>query len=75
MAHEERWPLGQIVELREGVAELRASVRHLEAEVADLRQEFRADVRRLDARLFQILLGQLATLGAALAALATTLAG
>jgi hypothetical protein len=70
MAHEERWTVEQILELREGLAEVRASVRHIETELADLR----GDVRRLDARLFQLLLAQLATLATALGALVASLA-
>jgi hypothetical protein len=70
MAHEERWPVDQVIQVREGVAELRATVRHIETEVADLRGE----VRRLDTRLFQLLLAQLATLATALGALVASLA-
>ena len=56
------------------VAEMRADVRHLAADVADLRGEVRADIRRLDDRVFQLLLIQVATLITALASLATALA-
>jgi hypothetical protein len=52
------------------VAETRATVGHLAENVTELRQ----DVRRLDGRLFQLLLAQLATLAAALGALLAALA-
>jgi hypothetical protein len=52
------------------VAETRATVGHLAEDVTELRQ----DVRRLDGRLFQLLLAQLATLAAALGALLAALA-
>jgi hypothetical protein len=61
--------------LEVAVAELRAEVRHLAADVVDLRTEVRADIRRLDERLFQLLLAQLATLATALGALVAVLAG
>jgi hypothetical protein len=53
------------------VAELRADVRHLAMDVVEARQ----DIRRLDARLFQVLLTQIATLATALGALVAVLAG
>ena len=52
------------------VAETRATVGHLADDVTELRQ----DVRRLDGRLLQLLLAQLATLAAALGALLAALA-
>jgi hypothetical protein len=52
------------------VAETRATVGHLADDVTELRQ----DVRRLDGRLFQLLLAQLATLAAALGSLVAALA-
>jgi hypothetical protein len=61
-------PLGVVV------AEMRADVRHLAGDVGDLRVEVRADIRRLDDRIFQLLLVQVATLVTALASLATALA-
>ena len=70
MRDEGGWPLELMIETREGLAELRTTVRHVDAAVTDLR----ADVRRVDARLFQLLLGQLATLGAALGAVVAALA-
>jgi hypothetical protein len=66
--HERDWPLDVVV------AALRADVRHLAAEVADLRIEMRADIRRLDERLFLLLIAQLATLATALGALFANLA-
>ncbi|HEV8687818.1 MAG TPA: hypothetical protein VGQ84_11135 [Gaiellaceae bacterium] len=68
MEHERDWPLDVVV------AALRADVRHLAAEVADLRIEMRADIRRLDERLFLLLIAQLATLATALGALFANLA-
>jgi hypothetical protein len=52
------------------VAETRATVGHLAEDVTELRQ----NVRRLDGRLFQLLLAQLATLATALGALLAALA-
>jgi hypothetical protein len=52
------------------VAETRATVGHLADDVTELRR----DVRRLDGRLYQLLLAQLATLAAALGALLAALA-
>jgi hypothetical protein len=66
-------PLELVIGLREEVAELRASLRHLAGDVADLRQEFRADIRRLDNRTFKLMLLQLGTLAAALASLVATI--
>ncbi len=62
-------PLELVIRLREDVAELRASMTHFAADVA----EVRADVRRLDTRVFQLMPAQLATLGTALASLVATL--
>jgi hypothetical protein len=55
------------------VAELRADVRHLTSDVAELRQEFRQDIRRFDGRLFQMLILQVATLATLFASLVTAL--
>jgi hypothetical protein len=63
--HEREWPLEVVV------AELRSDVRHLAADLAGLRQ----DVRRLEGRLFQLLVAQIATLATALASLIVVLAG
>jgi hypothetical protein len=62
-------PLELVIGLRADVAELRATVTHLAAEMADLRHEVRGDIRRLDNGIFQLTLAQLATLGTALASL------
>ncbi len=66
-------PLNLVIGLREDVAGLRATVTHLAGELADFKQEVRADIRRLDNRIFQLMLAQLATLGTALASLVATL--
>jgi len=55
------------------LAELRTSVAHLATDVADMRQEFRTDIRRLDQRVFQLMLAQFATLAAALGSLVAAL--
>ena len=69
-----RDPFDLVVGLREEMAELRVTVDHLGAQVADLRQEVRSDIRRLDDRIFQLMLLQLGTLATALAALVTAAA-
>jgi hypothetical protein len=51
------------------VAETRADVRHVQSDVT----EIRTDVRRLDARIDQLFIVQLATLAAALGSLITAL--
>jgi len=53
--------------------ELRPSLSHLASGFADLRQELRTDSRRLDDRIFQLMLLQLGTLATALASLVVTL--
>jgi hypothetical protein len=58
---------------RNDLAELRATVAHLASDLTDMRQEFRADIRRLDDRIFQLMLLQLGTLATALAALVASL--
>lgn len=63
MERERGWSLQAVV------AETRATVGHVAEDVSELRQ----DVRRLDGRLFQLLLAQLATLAAALGALVAAL--
>jgi hypothetical protein len=55
------------------VAELRADVRHLTADVAELKHELRTDIRRLDDRIFKLMLLQLGTLATALASLVAAL--
>ncbi len=46
---------------------------YLATDVADMRQEFRTDIRRLDERVFQLMLAQYATLAAAVGALVAAL--
>jgi len=58
----------------EVLAEVRVTVAQLATDVADMRQEFRTDIRRLDQRVFQLMLAQFATLAAALGSLAAALA-
>ena len=58
----------------EVLAEVRVTVAQLATGVADMRQEFRTDIRRLDQRVFQLMLAQFATLAAALGSLAAALA-
>jgi len=53
--------------------ELRAALSHLTAEVADMRQEFRTDIRRLDDRIFKLMLLQFGTLATALSSLVAAL--
>jgi hypothetical protein len=53
--------------------ELRTSLTHLASELGDLRQEFRMDIRRLDDRIFQLVLLQLGTLAAAPASVVVAL--
>jgi len=57
----------------EVLAEVRVTVAHLATDVADMRQEFRTDIRRLDERVFQLMLAQFATLAAALGSLVAAL--
>jgi hypothetical protein len=57
----------------EVLAEVRTTVGHLATDVADMRQEFRTDIRRLDERVFQLMLAQFATLAAALGSLVAAL--
>jgi hypothetical protein len=66
-------PLELLIGLREEMAELRAPVTHLSAEALEFRQEVRSDIRRLDGRIFQLMLVQLVTLATALGSLATAL--
>lgn len=58
----------------EVLAEVRVTVAHLATDVADMRQEFSTDIRRLDQRVFQLMLAQFATLAAALGSLVAALA-
>ena len=63
MERERDWGLDAVV------AELRADVRHLASDTTELRH----DVRRIDGRVFQMLILQVATLATLLAALVTAL--
>lgn len=58
----------------EVLAEVRVTVAHLATDVAEMRQKFRTDIRRLDQRVFQLMLAQFATLAAALGSLVAALA-
>jgi hypothetical protein len=58
----------------EVLAEVRTTVAHLATDVADMRQKFRTDIRRLDQRVFQLRLAQFTTLAAALGSLVAALA-
>jgi hypothetical protein len=58
----------------EVLAEVRVTVAHLATDVADMRQEFRTDIRRLDRRVFQLMLAQFATFAAVLGSLVAALA-
>ena len=67
MEHDRAWSLEALV------AETRATVGHLASDVSELRQEFRTDIRRLDERIFKLMLLQLGTLATALASLVAAL--
>jgi hypothetical protein len=58
---------------RDDLADVRAALSHLTAEVVDLRQEFRVDIRRLDDRVFKLLLLQFGALATALSSLVAAL--
>lgn len=64
-----RDPFELVIGLREEMVELRTTVAHLSADVSEVKQ----DVRRLDDRLFQLVLLQLGTLTTSLAALVAAL--
>jgi ribosomal protein S13 len=68
-----RDPSDLVVGLREEMTEVRTTVAQLATVTNDMRHEFRADIRRLDGRLFQIMLVQLGTLATALTAIAVAL--
>jgi hypothetical protein len=65
-----RDPLDLVIGLREEMAELRATVGHMSADIVEVKQ----DIRRLDDRFFQLMLLQLGTLATALASLVAALA-
>jgi hypothetical protein len=62
-----RDPFDLVIGLREDFAEMRATIGHIQGDIAELKQDF----RRLDDRLFQMVLLQLGTLATALAAIVT----
>jgi hypothetical protein len=62
------------VERRADDVDLRTSIMHLASSVRDMRAEFRADIRRLDDRIFQLMLLQIATIASTLVSIALTLA-
>jgi hypothetical protein len=55
--------------LRSEAVELRATVSYLAEQIADMKHEFRGDIRRLDDRVFQLMLVTLATLATTIASL------
>jgi hypothetical protein len=67
VGHDRAWSLEALV------AETRATVGHLAGDVSELRQEFRGDIRRLDDRMFKLMLLQLGTLATTLASLVAAL--
>jgi hypothetical protein len=58
---------------RDELAELKAAVSYLTTAITDLRQEFRTDIRRLDDRIFKLMLVQFGTLATALSSLVAAL--
>jgi hypothetical protein len=64
-----RDPFDLVIGLRDDVAGLRANVGHLSTDMAEVKQ----DIRRLDDRVFQVVLIQLATLAATLGSLVTAI--
>jgi hypothetical protein len=61
-----RDPFELVIGLRQDVAELRAGFVHFSSDMAGVKH----DIRRLDDRLFQVMLLQIGTLAAALASIA-----
>jgi hypothetical protein len=55
------------------LVEVRTTVGHLALEMSEMRHEFRTDIRRLNERVFRVLLVQFATLASALGALVAAL--
>lgn len=66
-----RDPFELVLGLREDMAELRTTVGHVSGDMSEVKQ----DLRRLDDRIFQLMLLQLGTLATALASLVAALAG
>jgi hypothetical protein len=64
-----RDPLELVMGLREEMAEVRTTTAHLSTAMAEVKQ----DLRRLDDRLFQLMLLQVGTLATALASLVAAL--
>ena len=62
-------PFELVLGLRDDVAELRANMRHMSSDMGEMKQ----DIRRLDDRIFQVLLVQLATLTGTLGSLIVAL--
>ncbi len=60
-----RDPFELVIGLREDVTQLQTTVGHVQANIADLKQ----DIRRLDDRMFQLMLMQLGTMAASLGAI------
>jgi hypothetical protein len=60
-----RDPFELVIGLREDVAELRAAATHTASDLAEVKQ----DIRRVDDRVFQVLLVQMATLAAVVGSL------
>jgi hypothetical protein len=60
-----RDPFDLLIGLRGEFAELRATMAHMQSDISELK----LDVRRLDDRVFQVVLLQLGTLATALAAI------
>jgi hypothetical protein len=67
MEREHPWPMEAVV------AETRATVTHIATDLAEMRREFRGDIRRLDDRLFRLMLLTLATLATVIASLVAAL--
>jgi len=59
----------EVAELRTAFAEVRTTVAHLSSDMAEVKQ----DIRRLDDRLFQLMLLQLGTIASVIALLVSNL--
>jgi hypothetical protein len=64
-----RDPFDLVVGLREDVAELRAAAAHTTSDLAEVKQ----DIRRVDDRVFQVLMVQIATLAGVVGSLVAAL--